>query len=77
MDDFLRFFDKKVQSYSMHLEIYYSKITNWCINIYKKGCGENGEDSKICNVQDCDMELCFARAYVALKEWFCKNEDGY
>lgn len=77
MDEFLRFFNRKAQSYSMHLEIYYSKITDWNIDIYKKGCGENGENLRICNVQDCDMELCFARAHVALKEWFCENEGGY
>ena len=77
MSDFLSFFDKKVESYPMHLEIYYSKIMDWCINIYKKGCGENGEDLPICNAQDCDVELCFAKAHVALKEKKKKNEGGY
>lgn len=77
MSDFLRFFDKKVESYPMHLEIYYSKTMDWCINIYKKGCGKNGEDLPICDAQDCDMELCFAKAHVALKEWLSENEGGY
>lgn len=77
MDDFLHFFDKKVHGYPMHLEIYYSKIMDWCINIYKKGCGENGKDLEIVGVQDGDMQLCFAKAHVALKEWLSENEGGY
>lgn len=40
MSDFLRFFDKKAESYPMHLEIYYSKIMDWCINIYKRVVGK-------------------------------------
>lgn len=77
MSDFLKFFDKKTDNYPMHLEIYYSKIMDWCITIYKKGCGENGKDLQICHEQDCDMELCFAKAHVALKEWLCEHEGGY
>lgn len=77
MSDFLKFFDDKTHNYPMHLEIYYSKIMDWCINIYKKGCGENGEDLRICDVQSCDMELCFAKAHVALKEWLSEHEGGY
>lgn len=77
MDDFLRFFNEKVQNCPMHLKIYYSKIVDWCITIYKKGCGECSEDLIICHVQDCDMELCFAKAHVGLKEWLSRNEGGY
>lgn len=77
MDDFLKFFDEKARTYPMHLEIYYSKIMDWCINICKKGCGKNGEDLDIVSVQSCDMELCFAMAHVALKEWLLENEGGY
>ena len=77
MDDFLRFFDSIVHDYPMHLEIYYSKIMDWCIHIYKKGCGENGEDLKILSVQSCDMQLAFAKAQVELKEWLSENNGGY
>lgn len=77
MADFLKFFNEKAQNYPMHLNIYYSKIVDWCITIYKKGYGENGEDLKICHVQDCDMELCFASAHVELKKWLSENEGGY
>lgn len=77
MDDFLKFFDEKVKYYPMHLEIYYSKIMDWCIKVYKKGCGENNTDLEILNVQSCDVELVFAKAQVELKKWLSKNEGGY
>ena len=77
MNEFLKFFDEKAKSYPMHLEIYYSKIIDWSINVYKKGCGENGSDLKILYVQHCDIELAFAKAYVELKEWLLKHNGGY
>lgn len=77
MNEFLIFFNSKSSKYPMHLEIYYSKIMDWCIHVYKKGCGDNGDDLNIIRVQDCDMELCFAKAQVELKEWLLKNEGGY
>ena len=77
MNDFLKFFDDKTHDYPMHLEIYYSKICDWRIYIYKQGCGENDKDLEICFVQDGDMELAFAKAYVQLKEWLIENNGGY
>ena len=77
VNDFLLFFDEKRHSYPMYLEIYYSKTMDWCISIYKKGCGEKGEDLRILDVQHCDMQLCFAKAQVELKEWLLDNEGGY
>ena len=38
---------------------------------------KNGEDAIVVNVQDGDMELCFARAHVALKDWLSENNGGY
>lgn len=77
MNEFLKFFDKKVKTYPMHLEITCSKICDWRICVWKRGCGENGEDLWLVDVQDGDMELCFAKAQVALKEWLSEYEDGY
>ena len=73
----VKFFDDKTHDYPMHLEIYYSKICDWRIYIYKQGCGENDKDLEICFVQDGDMELAFAKAYVQLKEWLIENNGGY
>ena len=77
MADFLKFFDDKKSDYPMHLEIGYCKICDWSIHIYKRGCGKNGGDLEIVNVQECDMELCFAKAQVELKEWLSENNGGY
>lgn len=77
MTDFLLFFNEKRRDYPLHLEIYYSKFMDWCISIYKKECGENGDYLHIVDVQNCDMELCFAQAHCALKEWLLENEGGY
>lgn len=77
MNDFLKFFDEKIKSYPMHLEIYYSKTMDWCIHIWKKGCAEDGTDLDIVRESDSDMELCFAKAHVNLKEWLLENEGGY
>jgi len=77
MNEFLSFFDEKTRVYPMHLEIYYSTIMDWCISVYKKGSGKDGEDIEILSVQSCDVELCFAKAQVELKEWLSENEGGY
>ncbi len=50
---------------------------DWCIRIYKKGVGENGTDLNMVDETDSDMELCFAKAHVALKEWLIENNGGY
>ena len=51
MNEFLKFFNEKVKTYPMYLEIYYSKIMDWCITVYKKGCGQKGEDLHILSLQ--------------------------
>jgi hypothetical protein len=77
MSEFLKFVDEKVRHYPMHIEITYCKICDWMIHIFKAKCGENGADLEILTVQHCDMELCFAKAHVKLKEWLLENEGGY
>ena len=84
MNEFLKFFDDKTKDFPMHLEITYSKICDWNILIYKKGCADdypkarrNGEDVVIVDSNDCDMELCFAKAHVELKKWLLEFNGGY
>ncbi len=77
MSDFLRFFNSLVKHYPLHILITYDKTCDWQISIYKKGCGENGEDLYICYAQDGDIELCFAKAQVLLKQWLIENNNGY
>lgn len=84
MNDFFKFFDDKAKDFPMHLKITYSKICDWNILIYKSGCADyypeakrNGGDVIIVNESDCDMELCFAKAHVKLKEWLLEFDGGY
>lgn len=77
MQDFLKYFADFTKNYPMHLEIYYSKTCDWSIRIYRKGCGKNGEDIIICNVQNPDVEYVFAKAHVALKDWLSEFLGGY
>jgi len=84
MTDFLLFLDDLVKNWPVHVDITYSKITDWNIVVYKKGCAEDypesdydEDDAVLVNVRDSDMQLCFAKAHVALKEWLLKFEGGY
>ena len=84
MNEFLKFFNEKAHNFPMHLEIYYSKIMDWCITIIKQGCASDypnsrrdGDDAIVVQEQDLDMELCFAKAHVALKAWLSDNAGGY
>ena len=84
MNEFLKWLDEKVQDFPMHIEIGYNKTCDWSIYIFKKGCAKDypesrhcGDDTIICMVQECDIELAFARAEVVTKEWFLENCGGY
>lgn len=84
MSDFLRFLNETCKNFPLHVEITYNKTCDWMIYIYKQGCAKDypnsektGDDAIVVLAQSCDMELCFARAHVALKEWLCDNVGGY
>ena len=84
MIEFLKFFDEKRRSFPMHLEITHSKICDWQILVYKAGCASDypnalldNDDVILVHEQSGDMELCFAKAYVALKEWLMEFDGGY
>ncbi len=84
MNDFLLFIDDLRRRFPIHVEIYYSKIMDWNIKVYRKGMAgdypqstRDGNDAVICNVQDNDMKLCFAKAHAGVKAWLCLFEGGY
>ena len=84
MSDFLTFIDRLTNHFPVHVDIHYSKITDWCISVKKVGCASDypesdhiGNDAILCDVQDCDMELAFARAQVAVKDWLIHFNEGY
>lgn len=76
MHDFLKFYNKQCQHYGFALKIYHSSIVDWCITIgFKITHPRHGE--RIIDIQECDIELAFAKAQVELKEWLLENEGGY
>ena len=84
MNDFLLFVDELRHRFPFHLEIYYSKIMNWCITITKQGCASDypnsrhdGDDAILVQEQGNDMQLVFAQAHVHLKEWLLEHDGGY
>ena len=77
MGDFLKFFDTVIGREPMHLNISYSKITDYTVQIWKKECAENGGDIVICDVQHCDLSYCLAKAEVMLKDWLTDERGGY
>lgn len=87
MSDFLEFVNDLVKRFPLHVEIYYSRILGWCITITKEGCaqyypnavhcGEDKDDVLVVEAQGSDMNLCFAKAHVALKEWMIEHNNGY
>lgn len=84
MNDFLLFVNELSKCFPVHVEIYYSKTMDWIISVYKKGCADDypnskrsGDDAIICSVQSSDMEYCFAKAHVELKDWLLENNGGY
>lgn len=70
MNEFLNFFDEMRKRKNYRLEIYYSKISDWCIEICL-------EEKRIVYAQDCDKQLVFAKAQVDFKNWLRDNESGY
>jgi hypothetical protein len=84
VSEFLKFLNKLVESFPLHIEIGYNKTCDWSIYIYKKGCAKDypkskasGDDAVLCNVRSCDMELAFAKAEVQVKEWLLEHNGGY
>lgn len=75
MDDFLKFFDEKSKTYPMRLKIGYSSTCGWSIYAWKKM--SDTDTREILYEYSDDMELCFAQAHVALKNWLLKVEGEY
>lgn len=77
MYEFISYFDDIVHTYPMHFDLYYSKTWDWKLDIWKKGCDENGKDLVIFSGQDTDVDLLIAKAHVALKEHLLEVKGGY
>lgn len=60
-----------------HVEYYYSKHMDHCLDIYRRGTGPNGEDEKIVNLQHCDFAYVCYRALAALMDYSSEHCGGY
>lgn len=84
MSDFLHFIDTLAKDFPIHVIISYNKTFDWSIRIYKRGCADDYPNSAhycgdviLCSVNECDMELCFAKAQCEVKKWLLENRGGY
>lgn len=84
MGDFLRYVDKLRERFPVHIEIYYSKIMDWVIRIYRKGYADYypgsaraGDDALLAYASSCDLEYCIAKAQVQLMDWLDEYEGGH
>ena len=68
---------KLAESYTMHLDFSYSKTCDWMLQIWKKGCGENGGNMIIFSDNDGDPDLLLAKGEAALKTWLRERFGGY
>jgi hypothetical protein len=76
MEDFLRFFNGYCKKEFYELNVHYTSISDWIIEIGFK-CTHPRHGEIIVHVQHCDMEYAFAKAQVNFKEWLLENEGGY
>ena len=76
-DKLMEVFDRNVYEYPMHMELYYSKNTDWCCKIWKKGDGYDGYDLVITDVQNCDKDYVIAKAYIDLCDHLSKENGEY
>lgn len=77
MSDFLEFFEETKKWCPMHLDISYSVLTDWTINIYQKANIDGYDSLTICTVQSKNKEYAFAKAQVELKDWLTQYRGGY
>lgn len=64
------------QDYTMHLELTYSKTCDWRLHIWKKGCGSDGGDLEICNIQDCDLRSVLEEGAYFVKQYLGRKIFG-
>lgn len=86
MRKFFKLMDNLVDGFPVHIEIYYSKMLDWCIKIWKEGCASDYPESEyeineekrtfdaiLCDIQESDRNLCFRKAYKAVRKWLLLN----
>lgn len=68
---------KIVTVHKFHVELTYSRITDWYLTITRRGSKVGGGDLIVFDGQDSDLSLLLAKAEVAVKEYCTDNLGGY
>jgi hypothetical protein len=72
------FFDLYERQAQLALDVGHNSIADWCIVIYDtKGVGLAEAKAPAIQVQECTVELAFAKAYVKLCEYLSDKRGGY
>lgn len=74
MDKLLEIFNNYKFEYSLAIEIGYTKVLDWYIEIKQ---GNHAQYKQLFWKQDCDLNVCIAKAYIFLTNWLCENYGGY
>ena len=83
MDEFFKFCSEELPKHHMNLEIRYSEVIGWSIEIYLKNDWKENRGGleisfrRIVSKQHRDMEICCKAAFAALKKWLPKEEAHY
>lgn len=76
MEVFLKLFDSIAYENGFELNIHYSSISDWGIEVgFKITNARHGE--RVLSVQNSDIDMAFAEAQIELKKWMLENKGGY
>ena len=72
------FFELYERYPNLALEVGHNSTADWIIEVYDKRGKEVGNyGNPIVSVQNCTRDIVFAKAYIALAEYFCDKFGGY
>lgn len=74
MKEFLELFDKYKTDMKLSLEIKYTAVLDYYIQISQ---GNHNNYVELFVAQENDLNLCVAKAYIFLTKWLLENNSGY
>lgn len=70
MEKLLEVFNEYKFKYNLAIDIGYTKVLDWFIEIKQ---GNHAQYKQLFWHQDCDLDVCIAKAYLFLTEWIYEN----
>lgn len=74
MEKLLELFNKYKFEYNLAIDIGYTKVLDWYIEIKQ---GNHAQYKQLFGYQNCDLNVCISKAYIFLTNWLLKNYGGY